>query len=86
MSLQRSRLKRLRLLAHALWPAAMALGLAACADTRELTPGALAVTGKRPAPWEAEVSPRSDAVRPLSEGEGEVVVANAVAAHERRRP
>jgi hypothetical protein len=81
---QRPRL--MRLLVHALWPATMALALAACANPRELTPGALAVAGKRAAPWEAEVSPRSDAERRLSEGEGEVVVANAVAAHEKRRP
>ena len=81
---QRPRL--MRLLAHALWPAAIALGLAACANPRELTPGALAVSGKRPAPWEAEVAPRSDAERRLSDGEGEIVVANAVAAHEKRRP
>jgi hypothetical protein len=65
----------------------MALGLAACASPPpELTPGALPVSGKRPAPWEAQVSARSDAARPLSEGEGEIVVSNAVAAHERRRP
>jgi hypothetical protein len=81
---QRPRLTRL--LAHALWLAALARALAACANPRELTPGALAVAGKRAAPWEAEVSPRSDAERPLSEGEGEIVVANAVAAHEKRRP
>jgi hypothetical protein len=64
----------------------VALALAACADPRELTPGALAISGKRTASWEAEVSARSDAARRLSEGEGEIVVANAVAAHERRRP
>ncbi len=86
MSPQRPSRKRLRLLANALWPAAMALGLTACANPRELMPGALAISGKRPAPWEAEVSARSDASRRLSEGEGEVVVANAVAAHEKRRP
>jgi len=84
MSLQRPRLTRL--LVHALWPAATALGLAACSNPSELTPGALAVAGKRTATWEAEVSPRFDAARLLSDGEGEVVVANAVAAHERRRP
>jgi hypothetical protein len=64
----------------------MALGLAACSNPRELAPGALAGSGGRPAPWKAQVSARSDEVRRLSEGEGEIVVANAVAAHERRRP
>ena len=86
MSPQRPRLPRLRLLNHGSWPVAMALGLTACASPPELTPGALAVSGKRPAPWEAQVAARSDAVRRLSEGEGEIVVANAVAAHEKRRP
>jgi hypothetical protein len=32
------------------------------------------------------VAARSDAERRLSEGEGEIVVGNAVAAHEKRRP
>jgi hypothetical protein len=64
----------------------MALGLAACTNPSELTPGALAIAGKRSTPWEAQVSARSDEVRRLSEGEGEIVVANAVAAHEKRRP
>jgi len=83
---QRPRRKRLRLLAQAGWPVAMALGLGACANPRELAPGALPASGKRVAAWEAEVSARSDAARRLSDGEGETVVANAVAAHEKRRP
>jgi hypothetical protein len=86
MSLQRPRHKRMRLLAQAVWPVALALGLSACANPPQLTPGALVASGKRATPWEAEVAARSDAARRLSEGEGEVVVANAVAAHERRRP
>jgi hypothetical protein len=65
---------------------AMTLGLTACTNPRELTPGVLAISGERPAPWEAQISARSDEVRRLSEGEGEIVVANAVAAHEKRRP
>jgi hypothetical protein len=64
----------------------MALGLAGCTDPRELAPGALGTSGKRVAAWEAQVSARSDAARRLSDGEGENVVANAVAAHEKRRP
>jgi hypothetical protein len=77
---------RLRRFTSALWPMAMALGLTACADPRELIPGAIATAGKPPAPWQAQVSARSDASRRLSEGEGETVVATAIAAHEMRRP
>jgi hypothetical protein len=86
MLLQHPGPKRLRLLAQAAWSVVMALGLPACTDPRELTPGALAISDKHPAPWEAQVSARSDAARRLSDGEGEIVVANAVAAHEKRRP
>jgi hypothetical protein len=91
MSPQRPRLAQPRFLAQAFWPVAMALGLTACVSPPELTPGsltpgAIALSGKRPAPWEARVAARSDAERRLSEGEGEIVVANAVAAHEKRRP
>ena len=86
MSPQRPRLKRLRFLAYALWPTAMALGLAGCANPRVLTPGSLAAPGKQPTKWETEVAARTEASRGLSDGEGEMVVANAVAAHEKRRP
>jgi hypothetical protein len=86
MPLRRPGLKQLYLFPQALWPVAMALGLAACTDPRELAPGAIADSGGRAVPWEAQVSARSDEVRRLSEGEGEIVVANAVAAHEKRRP
>jgi type IV pilus biogenesis protein CpaD/CtpE len=86
MSQQRPNLARLRLPVQAFWPVAMALGLNACASPPELAPGAIAISGERSAPWQAQVSARSDAARRLSEGEGEIVVANAVAAHEKRRP
>jgi hypothetical protein len=86
MSPQRPRLARPHLLARAFWPVAIALGLTACARSPELTPGSIAIPRERSAPWEAQVSTRSDAERRLSEGEGEIVVANAVAAHEQRRP
>lgn len=56
-----------------------------CANPKELVTGAtgapLAV-----APWKTRAEPSVVAVRPLSEGEGEVVVASAIAAHEMRRP
>jgi hypothetical protein len=38
------------------------------------------------APWQTQAAPSAEAVRPLSEGEGERVVASAIAAHEMRRP
>jgi hypothetical protein len=72
-----------------LWPVALALMLAACAAPDELTPGALAAQGKpRSAPWQAQLSipAPADASRRLTEGEGEIVVASAIAAHEMRRP
>ena len=64
---------------------AAALALAGCAKPEELTPGSLA-QGKPPAPWQAAVAAAAEASRRLTEGEGEMVVANAVAAHEKRRP
>jgi hypothetical protein len=38
------------------------------------------------APWQTQAAPSAEAVRPLSDGEGELVVASAIAAHEMRRP
>ena len=68
----------------------MALGLAACAKPSELAPAANAGLGKAPAtaPWQAQlaVATAPDASRLLTDGEGEVLVASAIAAHERRRP
>jgi hypothetical protein len=37
-------------------------------------------------PWQAAVAAAAGGSRRLSDGEGESVVANAVAAHEKRRP
>jgi hypothetical protein len=63
----------------------MAMGLHGCANPDDLKPGALPAAG-RAAPWQAAVAASADASRRLSDGEGETVVANAVAAHEKRRP
>jgi hypothetical protein len=57
-----------------------------CANPREML-----LTGSvgRPltvAPWKTQASPASEAVRPLSDGEGELVIATAIAVHEMRRP
>jgi hypothetical protein len=38
------------------------------------------------APWKTQAAAATEAVRPLSEGEGELVVASAIAAHEMRKP
>jgi hypothetical protein len=59
--------------------------MAGCASPRELMTGS---TGRAVpvASWQAQAAPTVEAVRPLSEGEGELVVASAIAAHEMRRP
>jgi hypothetical protein len=64
---------------------AAAAGLAGCANPRELMTGS---TGKSMplAAWQTQAAPTSEAVRSLSEGEGELVIASAIAAHEMRRP
>jgi hypothetical protein len=56
-----------------------------CANPRELVTGAI---GRPPAvaSWQTLAAPTAEAARPLSEGEGELVVASAIAAHEMRRP
>jgi hypothetical protein len=56
-----------------------------CAKPQELMTGA---TGRpvAAAPWQTQAAPSAEAVRPLSDGEGELVVASAIAAHEMRRP
>jgi hypothetical protein len=59
--------------------------LPGCANPDDLRPGSLAAQGKM-TPWQAAVAASADASRRLSDGEGETVVANAVAAHEKRRP
>jgi hypothetical protein len=88
MHLQRALPSQLRLVKRALRPSAMAvgfaLGLGACAGPSELTPGA--ISGARLAPWQAQLTLTLAADRRLSDGEGEVVVAAAIAAHEMRRP
>jgi hypothetical protein len=77
-------------LRRALWPLAMALGLTACARSSDLAAVANAGPGKAPAsaPWQAQlaVATAPEASRLLTDGEGEVLVATAIAAHERRRP
>jgi hypothetical protein len=77
------RLARRPLLACTLAAAAALAG--GCANPRELLTGS---TG-RPltvAPWKTQAAAATEAVRPLSEGEGELVVASAIAAHEMRKP
>ncbi|MBO0764331.1 MAG: hypothetical protein J2P50_07065 [Hyphomicrobiaceae bacterium] len=95
--LRRTRLRRtrLRLIEDALGPSAMAvrltigsalgfaLGLSGCAKPLELAPG---VAGAKIAPWQAQLTLSPAAERPLSDGEGEFVVAAAIAAQEKRRP
>ena len=38
------------------------------------------------APWQTRTAPATEVVRPLSEGEGDMVIASAIAAHEMRKP
>jgi hypothetical protein len=52
------------------------MAFAGCSKPDELTPASIAATAERPA----------EASRPLSDREGEFVVAGAIAAHEMRRP
>ena len=64
--------------------------LAGCANPHELLTGsnrALSVGGPvAVAPWQTRASVAAEAVRALTEPEGELVVATAIAAHEMRRP
>jgi hypothetical protein len=77
----------LHLIRRALLPCTLAAAAlaAGCANPRELMTGAI---GRPPAvaPWQTRAAPSAEAVRPLSEGEGELVVATAIAEHEMRRP
>jgi hypothetical protein len=80
--------RTLRPLALALGLApALAVGLAGCAQPGELlAPGAIAGV-RAPSPWQVQLNlPPPDYSRRLSDGEGEFVVAGAIAAHEMRRP
>jgi hypothetical protein len=71
---------------RALLPCTLAAAaLAGCANPRELMTGALGAP-LAVAPWQTRAAPSAEAVRPLSEGEGELVVASAIAAHEMRKP
>ena len=56
-----------------------------CANPREMMTGS---TGKTisVAAWRTQAAPAAEAVRRLSEGEGEVVVSSAIAVHEMRKP
>ena len=66
--------------------ASVALGLAGCAQP-SLPPLGANAGAKPPSPWQAQLNlPPPDVSRRLSDGEGEFVVAGAIAAHERRRP
>jgi hypothetical protein len=73
------------------WPAllactlAAAAGLAGCANPRELMTGSTGIS-MPVAAWQTQAAPSIEAVRPLTDGEGEMVVASAIAAHEMRRP
>jgi hypothetical protein len=93
MPLQYALPSRLGFLGRALRPSALAVGLACglalglggCSRPDELAPGAVA--GAKSAPWQAQLTlapPAAD--RTLSDGEGEFVMAAAIAAHEKRRP
>jgi hypothetical protein len=73
-----------RVVALALWPPTVAAVLAGCARPDAAT---LAAIAPRERPALSGVVHRSlHAPRPLSDTEGEVVVAAAIAAHEMRRP
>jgi hypothetical protein len=81
----------LRFVRRALLPwALVAAGALAggCAKPDELLTGStgLPVRAATVAPWQTRAAASVEAVRSLSEGEGEVVVATAIAAHEMRRP
>jgi hypothetical protein len=93
MPLQHVIPSRLYLVQRALRPSAkgigfavgVALGLGGCARPPELAPGAIA--GAKAAPWQAQLTLSPPLVdRRLSDGEGEFVMAAAIAAHEKRRP
>ena len=66
--------------------------LTGCARPDQPLPGATAAhyggLACRPAiaPWQTQASAFAEAVRSLSEPEGEVVVATAIVAHEMRHP
>jgi hypothetical protein len=78
---------RCALLACALALVAAAAG--GCAKPEELLTGTTSAGPGRVAavaPWQTRAAASAEAVRPLSDGEGEVVVATAIAAHEMRRP
>jgi hypothetical protein len=86
MRLQLSLLPLSRLLFLVAMSHGLALGLAACSKPSDLVPGAVA-GGHPSAPWQPQLSVvPGDAARHLSDGEGELVMASAIAAHERRRP
>jgi hypothetical protein len=78
----------LRLVRRALLPCALAVA-GGCAKPGEILTGATSAIPGRPgavAAWQTRAAVSVEAVRPLSEGEGELVVASAIAAHEMRRP
>jgi hypothetical protein len=83
-----SHVSRLRRVKRALLPTTLAIGLAACARPSQPGLAALSASGDRPdATAQAPPALRpANAFRPLSESEGELVAAAAVAAHEMRRP
>jgi hypothetical protein len=67
------------------WPLAAALALVACSKPGEIASASITAPGGPPAA--ARLSwPPPDVTRRLSDGEGEIVVAGAIAAHEMRHP
>jgi hypothetical protein len=64
-----------------LWPLAIILAIAGCSKPEELTPASIASANGPPAE-----AGQPQASRHLSDGEGEFVMAGAIAAHEMRRP
>ena len=64
----------------------LGLGLAGCSGPSDLAAVA-ADAARSSTAWQAQLSVTpADAVRNLSDGEGELVMASAIAAHEQRRP
>ena len=74
-------------LKHVVWPVALAVGVIGCSKPEELVSGSIG-DPRKPAPvaWQPQLSVPIDGSRRLTDGEGEFVVANAIAAHEMRRP
>jgi hypothetical protein len=66
--------------------AAVAALVGGCANPNELLITGSTGGANAAATWQTQAAPSAEAVRPLSDGEGERVIASAIAAHEMRRP